>query len=805
VRKLRDEHKQQTLFLGGKNMRVSRRILALALALLMIVGLMTTASARTLNTMSDRAQVASEYRMATAMLYSLGILEGFPDNTFRPTTTVNRAQMTQLIFRATNPGQAAPEIATVFTDVYPGSGAYWARGYIAWAHGQGIVVGDTANGVPTGTFRPNDPVTIVEAAIMILRGLGYGANNEYVGANWAQNASNDALALGILNADIVDQFDVRDGAQRQVAAQMLWNAFFLPHQEFISALNIYRPLRPHRCWACINGLPCDPTIFDEPMNEEPVVVGGADFVPGVGGGAYTWFYGLDSIGGGTPNAVPVGGQITWWHAVSPSEIGRVVNVYGNPVTSDIFFIDVLSTDVTVAAGATNAQRLAALGITNANLLSDRRGNDVAVFVNYACDGDGVDVAAITGIVSGTANPVATTAAFTEIALMNAMQTTWVLFNDAAGVVDGDNKFRTVLHSTRTVEDVSAIAGNQVVIGDATVARTQVTLRDGLTWANLGADPTELDAVAEPLVRYRWANVTRTLVGGQVHFTLEPVEMVTGIVTEAILGPGTAAGFRFAGGPALNYVSPNTPAGVLDNGQNSERLDSIDDEYFMEFLEDGINPTLPNTQVWTAYISDVTGNVVAVEAFVPNFDNAELVMVTQTGWEGLVGRAAFVREDGTTRAFGPAMPVMPAGTDAAALQNELNSYIGLVAWAVNVGGTYFLVPVADADIAQIDGTNNQLQGTDGTPAGTLIDFGNPNQPLLFEPSFVPDDETQQARTLTTATRFILSDGTTWTWPNTPVGQDMAVPFNALVWTLCEDLETIHTVFVVAATRDQGLDF
>ncbi|KAB7707089.1 hypothetical protein F9802_08745 [Bacillus aerolatus] len=88
-----------------------------------------------------------------------GIITGFPDGTFRPNTTVTRAQAAIMIGRALELTIDSTE--TTFNDV---SSSSKAAGYIAAAYKSKIITG-----FPDGTFRPDETVTRGQMAIFLAR------------------------------------------------------------------------------------------------------------------------------------------------------------------------------------------------------------------------------------------------------------------------------------------------------------------------------------------------------------------------------------------------------------------------------------------------------------------------------------------------------------------------------------------------------------------------------------------------------------------------------------------------------------
>ncbi|MBE0448255.1 MAG: S-layer homology domain-containing protein [Actinobacteria bacterium] len=88
-----------------------------------------------------------------------GIIRGYPDGTFRPNANITRAEIAAIVVRAA--GFTEDITGTRFPDVPE---THWAFREIMTARNRGII-----QGFPDGTFRPNDPATRAEAAVMIFR------------------------------------------------------------------------------------------------------------------------------------------------------------------------------------------------------------------------------------------------------------------------------------------------------------------------------------------------------------------------------------------------------------------------------------------------------------------------------------------------------------------------------------------------------------------------------------------------------------------------------------------------------------
>ncbi len=107
------------------------------------------------------------YRPEIQQALQLGIVEGFPDGTFRPNQPVTREQAVSMIVDAINTMTPvdlnAPPTQTVrpFTDV---PSDRWSYPKITWAQWNILPAG-----TPTGTFRPTDYITRADLVAFLRR------------------------------------------------------------------------------------------------------------------------------------------------------------------------------------------------------------------------------------------------------------------------------------------------------------------------------------------------------------------------------------------------------------------------------------------------------------------------------------------------------------------------------------------------------------------------------------------------------------------------------------------------------------
>lgn len=106
---------------------------------------------------------------ATAIeyLYEHGIVGGYPDGTFKPGNTVNRAELLKIL--AAREGMH-PQ-GEKYRDCFPDVKTEWFAPYVCYAKEQGWV-----SGYPDGTFRPGNTVNTAEAVKIIMIAIGFRPN-----------------------------------------------------------------------------------------------------------------------------------------------------------------------------------------------------------------------------------------------------------------------------------------------------------------------------------------------------------------------------------------------------------------------------------------------------------------------------------------------------------------------------------------------------------------------------------------------------------------------------------------------------
>ncbi|MEI3304682.1 MAG: S-layer homology domain-containing protein [Dysosmobacter sp.] len=193
---------------------MKRRILSLLLAVCTAVSLLAlpagaaTSGTVTFSDVSDR-----DTAMAVESLRLMGVLDGYGDGTFRPGTSLTRAQFCKMAVYAMNGEDELGRYSTVtvFPDVKP---SYWASSYINMAaKGKGIIAG-----YADGQFHPDRTVTVGQAVTILLRLLGY--KDENLGGIWPQSYMAEAASIGMTDGVSTNAYAALTRAQ---AARLFLN------------------------------------------------------------------------------------------------------------------------------------------------------------------------------------------------------------------------------------------------------------------------------------------------------------------------------------------------------------------------------------------------------------------------------------------------------------------------------------------------------------------------------------------------------------------------------------------------------
>lgn len=211
---------------------MKQRLLSLLLCSCLLCGGLAIPAPAAFTDISD-----PDTALAANVLSSMGLVGGVGGGRYSPDTVLTRAQFCVLMVHTLDKKELVNTHAhkTLFTDVMPGS---WYSGYVNLSYSEGLLAG-----YGDGTFGPDDPVTYGQAATLLLRILGYTAQE--VGKIWPTDYVNYAHALALdegltLSAD--------DRLTRAQAAILLYNTLRTEpkngQNEFYKTFGATAALRP---------------------------------------------------------------------------------------------------------------------------------------------------------------------------------------------------------------------------------------------------------------------------------------------------------------------------------------------------------------------------------------------------------------------------------------------------------------------------------------------------------------------------------------------------------------------------------
>ncbi len=190
-----------------------KKITALALCFVMMFSLLIDAK-----TFSDVPVGNKELTDAVATLSELGIISGMSDTSFAPNEYLTRAQFAKMAVCIMGKTKEAVITTDAFSDV---KSTDWYSGYVNVVAQEGVITG-----YPDGSFGANDALTYAQAITVIVRLLGYNA--EDVGHKWPQGYIDKATLLNLLeNID----FDRNGSITRSDAAIIIYRALFTDMKE----------------------------------------------------------------------------------------------------------------------------------------------------------------------------------------------------------------------------------------------------------------------------------------------------------------------------------------------------------------------------------------------------------------------------------------------------------------------------------------------------------------------------------------------------------------------------------------------
>ncbi len=192
-------------------------ILILAVALLMPVA---SAENQPFSDLTDD----SDYLRSIMWMHQNGVVDGYPDGTFKPDKCVNRAEFLKMMFELNK--EVMLEQENPFNDVYE---TEWYYPYVSNAYNLGII-----NGYSDGSFKPGQCVNRVEAIKMAVEGMGIEIIQNDATHSGFEDVSLDVWyadylytaairnIVGMLHTENRDIFGTAEGMSRKEVAEMLY-------------------------------------------------------------------------------------------------------------------------------------------------------------------------------------------------------------------------------------------------------------------------------------------------------------------------------------------------------------------------------------------------------------------------------------------------------------------------------------------------------------------------------------------------------------------------------------------------------
>ena len=207
-------------------MRNLKKILALVMALVMSLSLVTIANASDFTDSDDIT-----YEEAVDVMSAIGVINGMDDGSFDPDGTLTREQAAKLVafmLLGDNADRLGIESSS-FNDVAVGR---WSAPAIEYCYSLGLI-----DGAGDGNFYPAGQLTGVAFAKILLTAIGYSSEKEQMtGATWSVNVA--ALAMEVGLDDGIEGLAWNSVITREQAAQMALNTICAPLVAYESGVTV---------------------------------------------------------------------------------------------------------------------------------------------------------------------------------------------------------------------------------------------------------------------------------------------------------------------------------------------------------------------------------------------------------------------------------------------------------------------------------------------------------------------------------------------------------------------------------------
>lgn len=178
---------------------------------LLVVAIILTFSSTAFATFSDMPS-NEFYSTAINDLAKDKIINGYEDNTFRPSANITRAEFAKMMATALN----LEEVSTQdFNDV---SANHWAAKFINSVYTKGLV-----EGYEDGSFKPEKNITYGEIATILVRAMEKEQTALDTNLTWPDNYFTTAQNLGLFEGWATNDLLAGNNATRENTALMIWN------------------------------------------------------------------------------------------------------------------------------------------------------------------------------------------------------------------------------------------------------------------------------------------------------------------------------------------------------------------------------------------------------------------------------------------------------------------------------------------------------------------------------------------------------------------------------------------------------
>lgn len=182
-------------------------------------------TARCTITVSDSASVFRDIednwaKKEIESMVGLGFITGYDDGTFRPGSTITRAEFLSILVRVMEKTQ---NIQLQGDNAFQDTSGHWAKDYISTAVKLGVTTGYEGN-----KFGPNDKITREQIAVMLAAAAGYDQNQLAVSfsdspliSGWAVSAVSYTINEGLFTGYEDSSFGPKKNATRAEVSALL--------------------------------------------------------------------------------------------------------------------------------------------------------------------------------------------------------------------------------------------------------------------------------------------------------------------------------------------------------------------------------------------------------------------------------------------------------------------------------------------------------------------------------------------------------------------------------------------------------